>query len=425
MAPTRPSSLLILKDGHVGSEWLTEVLSRQPGTHFLNEIGVCMGGSLASKAAFFGESRRACACGKEECAQFKGDSFGTAAPCLDAPSRQSCRLLGGSVMSVTDAEASQWEAVLRNNSNVLVVVQTRSNLVKWAWSFFRTGAMKRLRQPSRGGTPAAGPAFKEQIHRREGDESSSASSGHASHAPVHVDPAVLLRMIVAKQARSERLLLTARRLARVTAHKRERVLLYEALQADMASELRHVCHALGVPFDAVAHERVPRGAAPLLKHATEDLSQAIANWDELRAAMRPYPCLHQMLLDTSRKIYDDCGAGNAALAGGDDGGADPSAPCACSWRTPILDANGTRLNDEALRRVVVGAAAAAAPIPIAAAAAGVAEGGADEGAPCAMARADVALVVTWPEVRTGSGLAVLAAAGWLLLRRHRRRPRRG
>mgnify|MGYP006093058789 CR=1 FL=1 len=421
-----PASLLILKDGHVGSEWLTEMLTRQPGTHFLNEIGMCMGGSLASKRAFFGSARRACACGKDECAQFKGNTFGSA-PCLSAPSRQVCRVLGGSIMSVTDTEVRQWEAMLRNgSSDVLVVVQTRSNLVKWAWSFFRTGAMKRLRTPTRGsathatnaatsvGAAAVGaPTFKEQIHRREGDEASDATlaDGSRSHGPVYVDPAVLLRMVVAKQARSERLLAVARQLARLTSHRRERVLLYESMQGDMASELRPVYAALGVTFDAAAHERVPSGVPPLRKHATEDLSKAISNWDELRTALRPFPCVHQMLVDTRRRVFDDCGAGSAALATGGDGGTDPSAPCACSWRTPIADANGSRLTDESLRRFVGSGASrtpwlrVAVPRPVAQPA-GVPV---INDVPCAVEMHGVALVVTWHGVYVASsgGLAML------------------
>ena len=54
---------------------------------------------------------------------------------------------------------------------------------------------------------------------------------------MHVDPWVLLRMIIAKQARSERLMLTARRFAVLTPQKRERVLLYEAMQADIQGEV--------------------------------------------------------------------------------------------------------------------------------------------------------------------------------------------
>ena len=108
-----PPSLLVLKDGHVGSEWFAEMLGRQPGTRFVFEMGACIGGSRAAKDAFFGPRRRACACGKEDCSAFRGEAF-RSAPCLEAPSRATCRLLGGSVMSVTDLEAQQWESVLRN-----------------------------------------------------------------------------------------------------------------------------------------------------------------------------------------------------------------------------------------------------------------------------------------------------------------------
>ena len=48
---------------------------------------------------------------------------------------------------------------------VLVVVLTRSNLAKWAWSFYRTGAMVRLRTPSRGGLPGSDPARAAEARR--------------------------------------------------------------------------------------------------------------------------------------------------------------------------------------------------------------------------------------------------------------------
>jgi hypothetical protein len=333
--PQQPRALLVLKDGHVGSEWFAETISRQPGTRFVFEMGPCIGGSIVAKRAFFGTGRHACACGKEECAAFRGGAF-SSAPCLDAPSRTACRLLGGSIMSVTDEEARQWQAVLSSNSSdALVVVQTRSNLAKWAWSFYRTGAMKRLRRrwPEPAGNSSGGDSnggrnsvvqLKEQIHRRESDETPSIRRS------VHVDPAVLLRMIWAKQARSERLLRIARQLARRTGQRRERVVLYEAMQADAAGELSRLFAALRLPFDVSAHHRVPLGVSPLLKHATENLSSSIANWAELEVAFRQYPCLHEMLVDTHRRAFDDCGGGAFST----DGGADPSAPCACSWRTP-------------------------------------------------------------------------------------------
>ena len=62
-------------------------------------------------------------------------------------------------------------------------------------------------------------------------------------------------MIVAKQARSERLLRSARKLAKLIGQKRERVLLYEAMQRDMPGELSSLHRALGLQFDLDAHNR--------------------------------------------------------------------------------------------------------------------------------------------------------------------------
>ena len=333
-------------------------------------------------------------------------------------------------MSVTDVESGQWAEVLRNSSDVAIVVLTRSNLAKWAWSFYRTGAMKRLRTSSRGpvvlsGDPAGAAqlAHKEAIHRRDGDEGPE----HGSSQPVHVDPAALLRMILAKQARAERLLRTARSLARLTQHKRERVVLYEALQHDMAGELRKLYAALHLSFDEAAHTRVPRSTVPpLTKHAPEDLSKVIANWAELKDAFAPYPCLREMLVDTQRRIFDDCGnsGGNSGARGVvmADGGANPAAPCACSWRTPIIDANGTQLDDTTLRRRVGG---------------GVSDGqvvlphsrpllqlvGGNEApthdAPCVPTQG-VAFVVTWFAVECFTAAAVLTALVAIGCRRRRR-----
>mgnify|MGYP001973441987 CR=1 FL=1 len=140
-----PHALIVLKDGHVGSEWFADLLARQPGTRFIFEAGPCVTRSLKTKIAFVVE-RRGCACTKEDCSDYK--KFFADAPCLDEPSARSCRLLGHSHISVTTkGEAAQWEAALRNATpgTVTVLVQTRSNLMKWAWSFYRTGAMARLR----------------------------------------------------------------------------------------------------------------------------------------------------------------------------------------------------------------------------------------------------------------------------------------
>ena len=337
-----PRALLVLKDGHVGSEWFAESISRQPGTRFIFEMGPCTTGRLAGKLAFFSAERQGCACTREDCSMFRDEM--SKAPCLDAPSRTACRVLGGSLISMTsEREAAQWELVLRNQTTATILVQTRSNLVKWAWSFYRTGAMKRLRAVETSNGHVAAPIPRQNIHLRD----ETANRTHAS--PVRVDPVVLLRMVIAKQERSERLVATARRLARLTSQRRERVLLYEAMQADMQGELDRLYHAMDVPFERSAHESVPTGS--LLKHAPEDLSQAIANWDEVDAAFKPYPCLHAMLVDTERRIFDDCGDGMGFTdeARVPATGVDPTLPCACSWRTPIVGDDGVPLDDAAAK----------------------------------------------------------------------------
>jgi hypothetical protein len=423
-----PAGLLVLKDGHVGSEWFAESVSRQPGTKFLFEMGPCITGSLSSKLAFFSAHRRGCTCTKEDCAAFRGE-LGTKAPCMDAPSASACRVLGGSHMSMaSEREIAQWEKVLHNGTDdrMLIVVQTRSNLVKWAWSFYRTGAMKRLRRrdtPSQG--MAAPPAdAKERIHLREGDE----ADGGRSNTPVRVDPWVLLRMIVAKQARSERLLLTARRFAKLTPQKRERLVLYESMQNDLQGELQRLYRAMRVPFDVAAHAGTTSkgGVAttpPLIKHATEDLSSAIANFDELERAFSAFPCLHAMLTDRKRRVFDDCSTGDTGRAA--DAGVDPSAPCGCSWRTPILDQNGTRIDEEWFRaraRMGEHSLAAAVFTPTArlhstAAAAATATATTEVLDACGRAvhAANVALVVvvTWPQLHAAIVMA-LGAAGLAL-----------
>lgn len=296
---------------------------------------------------------------------------------MDAPSRAACRVLGGSHLSMaSERESTQWEDVLRNRSDVTVVLQLRSNLVKWAWSFYRTGAMRRLRRggkelvavadagprirsnASRAATKdaveasALAPLRRERIHLRAGENAANVTR----LGPVVVDATALLRMVVAKQARSERLLATARRFAQVTTARRERLILYEAMQSDMTGEMRRLYAAMGVPFSAEAHAAV--GDGELLKHAPEDLSRAIANWDEVQQVFSPHPCLMQMLLDTRRRPFDECGSDISNRGGG--GGGDVRIPCGgCSWRTPILDSNGELLDDAVLRD----RQAESAPIP--------------------------------------------------------------
>ena len=50
--PPQPRSLVVIKDGHVGSEWFAESLQRQPSTRFIFEMGPCITGSLEGKKAF-------------------------------------------------------------------------------------------------------------------------------------------------------------------------------------------------------------------------------------------------------------------------------------------------------------------------------------------------------------------------------------
>jgi hypothetical protein len=217
--PDVPVALMVLKDGHVGSEWFSEAISRQPRTRFIFEMGPCITGSMDGKRAFM-TNKRGCSCTKEDCVLFRGE-IGRA-PCLSSPSRQSCRLLGSSHISMTSAkEMQQWQSVLANTSGVTVLVQTRSNLAKWAWSFYRTGAMRRLREGLRGRNASGSHARpqgsdtqipkhhipKEQIHLRN-------ASNRGSQQAIRVDPKLLYRMIVAKQKRSERLLSTGRTLYR-------------------------------------------------------------------------------------------------------------------------------------------------------------------------------------------------------------------
>ena len=92
-----PHSLLVLKDGHVGSEWFAEELSRQPATRFVFEMGSCTTGSMESKQAYMIE-KRGCSCNKDNCKKFRLNFH--SAPCFDQPSASTCRLVGASYLSV-------------------------------------------------------------------------------------------------------------------------------------------------------------------------------------------------------------------------------------------------------------------------------------------------------------------------------------
>ena len=50
-SPTTPQALVVLKDGHVGSEWFAEALQRQPSTRFIFEMGPCITGRCAARRA--------------------------------------------------------------------------------------------------------------------------------------------------------------------------------------------------------------------------------------------------------------------------------------------------------------------------------------------------------------------------------------
>ena len=102
---------------------------------------------------------------------------------------------------------------------------------------------------------------------------------------------------------------------------------------------------MAVPFSADAHHAV--GEDVLLKRAPEDLSRVIANWDEVRRTFAPHPCLSEMLTDTRRRIFDDCGIADSRVA---PGVGDMRIPCGgCSWRTPIVDEDGEPLDDAVIR----------------------------------------------------------------------------
>lgn len=290
-------ALMVLKDGHVGSEWLAEVISRQPGTRFIFEMGSCITGNLIGKQIFVQE-KRGCACSKTNCSNYRTQI--DRAPCVNSPVSRSCALLGGSYLSVTPSEMLQWEYVLQNSSDVTILVLLRSNLVKWAWSFYRTGAMRPFRLKV--GRPP--DKTSEKIHRR--------TETNESWRKMFVDPTILLRTIVAKQMRSEKLLTVAQTLAHAAGQHQPYVLLYEQMQNNLEEEMKRLFRYLKLDFDVNAHNQF--GENSLQKSTSEDLSQVVSNFHHLRTAFRRFPCLREMLTDTNRRIFDHFN---------------------CSWRTPI------------------------------------------------------------------------------------------
>ena len=77
---------------------------------------------------------------------------------------------------------------------------------------------------------------------------------------------------------------------------------YERLQQAPERELSRVLRALGLArgLDAAALSRVS-----LTKSAAEDLSSVILNFDEIAAALTPWPCLQRMLLSTAPESFDE------------------------------------------------------------------------------------------------------------------------
>lgn len=251
---TPPYSLLVLvKHGHVGSEWFASLVEKQPLAAFKHEANSCVRTADMILDLVTG-----------------GGCYRITQKRLDPThSNGPTPLLGLSlnIGAFSVPAQAEWRAALGSTPAtvpIIVASLTRTNAVKWAWSVYRTQLANQTNHPH----------------------------GAMSWSRVRVDPAKFAtyargaaKDILEVRDRAETF---ARLLNRSVIH-----VTYEQLQRDAAAVMRRLFAAARVPFNETAHAAPEPGLVS--KGAPEQLSQAISNLPEVMAqpALQA-PCFQEM-----------------------------------------------------------------------------------------------------------------------------------
>jgi hypothetical protein len=163
-------------------------------------------------------------------------------------------------------------SILNLEARLAVVAHVRTNHVKHALSFLRTSCVG------------------EANHLK-------LSGGKALAArKIRVPPALLLLRSAHAATDQSRILATARSIG---AKRFVHVVAYEALQRNLSAEMRGLLVAIGVePSTAAAAVRplASETADMTVKAGAENVADAIGNFEEVSHFLRPFRCLHGMLV---------------------------------------------------------------------------------------------------------------------------------
>jgi len=247
--------LLVVKSGHVGSEWLAELVHKQRFGAFKHEANACVRSQDLVSGLITGAG-----CSK-----------------VSTRDNSSLPLLGLSfnVGAFGESAIATWKAALNATPPtmpIMVVSLTRTNTVKWAWSVYRH------------------QVFDQKSHVRFNDS----TPVRRPFEPVHVEPTCIAHYL---RAGVEHIGLTRQRAERFAKMLGVPVthLTYEQLQRDSEGTVRNLFDQAHVPFSAKDHYLPNEAKGTLVKGAPEDLSLAMSNFREVREhPALALPCLQAM-----------------------------------------------------------------------------------------------------------------------------------
>lgn len=269
------SRFIVLKDGHVGSKWFATLVNSYASTVFVFEATACM----SQFPLIFGCNRSGlpCGCTKTRCVTRE---------CTLSTYSRSCELFGVSVITPSAPVVLNWAHLGEGcPSKPYFVVHIRTNLAKWAYSFYRSAAASKL------GANETAFGEKQHIHTPLFKTSNPLRK-------VIVDPGRFLRMMRTKQHRQQSIINLAHKLR----GNNRLVVSYERLQINAASEMKRLFEWLGVP--------VPRRKQfhqQIRKSSPENLTKVILNIDVLATHMKP--CGVKMLRSVGTTAFDRCASG--------------------------------------------------------------------------------------------------------------------
>ena len=150
--------LLVVKSGHVGSEWLAELVHKQRFGAFKHEANACVRSQQLVSGLITGAG-----CSK-----------------ISIRDNSSLPLMGLSfnVGQFSESAMETWKAALHATPPtvpIMVVSLTRTNTVKWAWSVYRH------------------QAFDQKSHVRVNSTSVNSTSVRRPFEPVRVEPTCIVQ----------------------------------------------------------------------------------------------------------------------------------------------------------------------------------------------------------------------------------------